>query len=167
MGNICRSPTAEGVFKRLVWQAGLADAIHIDSAGTHHYHVGQPPDSRAQQAAKARGYDLANLIGRQIEAADFEYFDYILAMDGDNLSNLRALCPPAQQHKLSLFLAFSAAYAGQEVPDPYYGGPLGFDRVLDQVEDACHGLLDHIRAVKLEMPGSDHKTMTPKPRLNP
>jgi len=146
MGNICRSPTAEGVFRALVDEAGLAHDVHIDSAGTHAYHVGASPDARAQSAARGRGYDLSCLIGRQVEAADFGEFDFILAMDAENLSNLKKRCPRDHAHKLSLFLAFSPAYAGQEVPDPYYGGAQGFDRVLDMVEDASRGLLGAIRA---------------------
>ena len=146
MGNICRSPTAEGVFRRMVDEAGLNHAIHIDSAGTHAYHVGAPPDARAERAAKGRGYDLSKLIGRQVSAQDFEAFDYILAMDADNLANLRQRCPPEHLHKVTLFLVHSQAYAGQEVPDPYYGGERGFDHVLDMVEDASRGLLRAIVA---------------------
>jgi len=144
MGNICRSPTAEGVFRRLVEEAGLGHAIHTDSAGTHAYHVGASPDRRAQAAARGRGYDLSCLIGRQVSDADFTAFDYILAMDADNLANLVQRCPPGHDHKLSLFLSFSERYRGQEVPDPYYGGPQGFDMVLNMVEDAARGLLADI-----------------------
>jgi protein-tyrosine phosphatase len=152
MGNICRSPTAEGVFRRLVEGAGLGHAVRIDSAGTHGYHVGAAPDKRAQAAARGRGYDLARLVGRQVSQRDFEEFDYILAMDRDNLANLEQLCPPEQSHKLMLFLSYSADYPGHEVPDPYYGGPQGFDRVLDMVEDAARGLLADISA-RLGRPG--------------
>jgi protein-tyrosine phosphatase len=146
MGNICRSPTAEGVFRRLVEAAGLGHAIRIDSAGTHAYHVGSPPDKRAQAAAHGRGYDLACLIGRQVSHRDFVEFDYILAMDRDNLANLERVCPPEQRQKLTLFLEYSADYPGHEVPDPYYGGPQGFDLVLDMVEDGARGLLADISA---------------------
>ena len=146
MGNICRSPTAEGVFRRLVEEAGLGHAIHIDSAGTHAYHVGAPPDKRAQAAARGRGYDLACLVGRQVSGRDFLMFDYILAMDRDNLANLERRCPPEHGHKLTLFLDYSSEYRGKEVPDPYYGGPQGFDLVLTMVEDAARGLLDDISA---------------------
>ena len=146
MGNICRSPTAEGVFRQLVEAAGLEKEIHIDSAGTHAYHVGASPDARATRTAKGRGYDLAGLVGRQVSDRDFEEFDYILAMDGDNLANLNSRCPPPQRHKLALFLSHSQAYADQEVPDPYYGGERGFDHVLDMVEDASRGLLRAIVA---------------------
>lgn len=144
MGNICRSPTAEGVFRRLVEEAGLAHAIRIDSAGTHAYHVGAPPDNRAQAAARGRGYDLACLVGRQVSGRDFVEFDYILAMDRDNLANLERRCPPDLGHKLGLFLDFSIDFRGREVPDPYYGGPQGFDLVLNMVENGARGLLADI-----------------------
>jgi protein-tyrosine phosphatase len=146
MGNICRSPTAEGVFRRLVAEAGLGHAVHIDSAGTHAYHVGASPDRRAQAAAQGRGYDLSCLIGRQVSDRDFTAFDYILAMDQDNLANLVQRCPPDHSHKLSLFLDFSERFRGHEVPDPYYGGPQGFDLVLNMVEDGALGLLADISA---------------------
>lgn len=145
MGNICRSPTAEGVFRQRLRDAGLEDAVRLDSAGTHSYHIGKSPDARASQAAARRGYDLSSLVGRQVEPGDFEAFDLILAMDQDNLANLKRLCPAGQEHKLRLFLSFSARFAGQEVPDPYYGGARGFDLVLDMVEDAATGLLAEIR----------------------
>ena len=144
MGNICRSPTAEGVFRDLVASAGLDAAIRIDSAGTHAYHVGAAPDQRAQAASRGRGYDLSCLIGRQVAAADFETFDYVLAMDSDNLGNLARICPDEHAGKLQLFLDYSARYRGQEVPDPYYGGDAGFARVLDMIEDGAQGLLAHI-----------------------
>lgn len=145
MGNICRSPTAEGVMRRRLRESGLDHVVHLDSAGTHAYHVGKAPDPRARQAAAGRGYDLSGLVGRQVGAGDFETFDLILAMDQDNMANLRRVCPPGLEHKLRLFLSFSARFTGQEVPDPYYGGPRGFDDVLDMVEDAVEGLLDEIR----------------------
>jgi protein-tyrosine phosphatase len=145
MGNICRSPTAEGVFRKIVKAADLNDAIVIDSAGTHAYHVGSSPDPRAQQAANGRGYDLSELVGRQVSDGDFERFDYILAMDRDNLDNLVSRCPNEYRHKVHLFSSYSVEYAGQEVPDPYYGGQRGFDRVLDMVEAAARGLLEDIR----------------------
>jgi protein-tyrosine phosphatase len=145
MGNICRSPTAEGVFRAMAVAAGVADSLGIDSAGTHDYHVGAAPDRRAQAAAEGRGYDLSGLRGRQVRRADFAEFDYVLAMDHDNLSHLERLCPREHRHKLSLFLAFSERYAQREVPDPYYGGGQGFELVLDMVEDASRGLLRHLR----------------------
>jgi protein-tyrosine phosphatase len=146
MGNICRSPTAEGVFRQTAEQSGLLDRLYIDSAGTHDYHVGRPPDSRAQTAASRRGYDLSSLRGRQVSPRDFDEFDYILAMDGDNLANLERICPREQRHKLHLFLEFSERFSGEEVPDPYYGGGRGFERVLDMVEDASHGLLARVKS---------------------
>lgn len=148
MGNICRSPTAEGVFRQRLRDAGLEHLVRLDSAGTHNYHIGRSPDPRASQAASRRGYDLSDLVGRQVGARDFQEFDLILAMDQDNLGNLRRVCPPDQTHKLRLFLSFSRRFAGQEVPDPYYGGPQGFDQVLDMVEDAAEGLLDEIRRLQ-------------------
>lgn len=146
MGNICRSPTAEGVFRKTVQEAGMSDHIEIDSSGTHAYHVGSAPDARARQAAAVRGYDLSDLVGRQVHETDFERFDYILAMDQENLENLHRRCPKVHRHKLALFLAYSTRYTGQEVPDPYYGGSQGFDLVLDMVEDAAIGLLADIRS---------------------
>lgn len=141
MGNICRSPTAEGVFRRLVRDAGLEREIFIDSAGTHAYHIGSAPDKRACAAAEKRGYDLSALRGRQVSLQDFYAFDYILAMDCDNLVNLQRICPPDRVCKLSLFMEFSPGFREREVPDPYYGGAQGFERVLDMVEDAARGLL--------------------------
>lgn len=144
MGNICRSPTAEGVFKHFVAQAGLEEHILSDSAGTHDYHVGEPPDPRTRRAAAQRGYDLAALRGRQVTRRDFDEFDYVLAMDETNLSLLERLCPPSHAHKLKLFLEFSGDPTLREVPDPYYGGAQGFEQVLDLVEQASRGLLEHL-----------------------
>lgn len=146
MGNICRSPTAEGVFNDIVIKAGLQDKIGIDSAGTHAYHIGDPPDPRAQKSAQARGIDISHLRARRAIEQDFDRFDYVLAMDMDNLSNLQVICPPQHQAKLSLFLEYASHADVTEVPDPYYGGPLGFERVLDMVEDAANGLLQSILA---------------------
>lgn len=144
LGNICRSPMAEGVFRDLVTRAGLAERIQIDSAGTHAYHVGEPPDPRAQEAARRRGIDISTLQGRQAVRRDFEVFDYILAMDRENHANLLAICPRGQEHKLRLFLEFAPDRPEQEVPDPYYGGAHGFERVLDMVEEAADQWLDRI-----------------------
>lgn len=146
MGNICRSPTAEGVVRRKAREMGLDTLVQIDSAGTHGYHAGEAPDGRAQEAARGRGYDLSSLRARQVAERDFAAFDYLLAMDRDNLAALKRRCPPQYQHKLHLFLAFSRSYPNLEVPDPYYGGRQGFDMVLDMVEDAAQGLLDQLRA---------------------
>ncbi len=144
MGNICRSPTAEGVFRHIVEQADLAQRIQIDSAGTHDYHIGEAPDRRSQAAAAERGYDLSHLRGRQVKHEDFLIFDYVLAMDEANLAELRRFCPPEHQCKLELFLKFGRKCVEHEVPDPYYGGAQGFERVLDLVEDAASGLLEEI-----------------------
>jgi len=148
MGNICRSPTAEGVFRAQVEAAGLAKQIHIDSAGTHDYHVGANPDGRAQTAAAKRGYDLSRLRGRQVGQDDFVAYDYILAMDMDNLTRMQAQCPAKYAHKIGLFMEYSKNFLEREVPDPYYGGGAGFEKVLDMVEDAGRGLLTHLKREK-------------------
>ncbi|MFN4148382.1 MAG: low molecular weight protein-tyrosine-phosphatase [Rhodocyclaceae bacterium] len=148
MGNICRSPTAEGVARELARRRGLHDRFEFDSAGTHGYHVGQPPDRRAQEAAKKRGYDLSGLRARQVDEFDFVRFDRILAMDRDNLALLRELCPVEHHGKLGLFLEFAPHLEFDEVPDPYYGGPEGFDIVLDLVEAASEGLLSRLAPQK-------------------
>jgi protein-tyrosine phosphatase len=145
MGNICRSPTAQGVFRRMVEQAGLTERIEIDSAGTHAYHIGEPPDARATQAARMRGIDLGDLRARRARVEDFHAFDYLLAMDHDNFRDLSELCPPGLSNRLRMFMDFAPQAPVREVPDPYYGGPSGFDRVLDLVEAASAGLLEDIR----------------------
>lgn len=145
MGNICRSPTAEAVFRKLVASSGLEHQIRIDSAGTHAYHIGLPPDSRAISAGAGRGYDLSGLRARQIVVGDFSEFDYVLAMDADNLSLLREIAPLPLREKPQLLLYYSTHYSGAEVPDPYYGGSRGFELVLDMSEDGAKGLLEHIR----------------------
>lgn len=136
---------AEGTFRHHVRLAGLAEQIVCDSAGTHDYHVGEPPDPRAQRAASRRGYDLSALRGRQVSRGDFGEFDYLLAMDETNLRALERLCPSQHAHKLKLFMEFSTGPALREVPDPYYGEEQGFERVLDMVEQAAQGLLQHLR----------------------
>lgn len=141
MGNICRSPTAEGVFRHLVEQQGLQDHVFVDSAGTHAYHAGEPSDRRAIAAAERRGYSLAGIRARRLEDEDFEKFDYLIAMDIQNLEVLRQRAGEEHSSKLSLFLDFSSA-AESEVPDPYYGGNAGFEKVLDLVEEASRGLLE-------------------------
>ncbi len=141
MGNICRSPTAEGVFRHFVNEAGLNEQIRIDSAGTHAYHTGEPPDRRARAAAERRGMSLEGIHARRVAAPDFEQFDHILAMDEDNLARLRSEAPEEHAHKVRLFLEFSSG-SEVEVPDPYYGGTAGFERVLDLVEEASRGLLE-------------------------
>lgn len=141
MGNICRSPTAEGVFRYHAEKAGVADRLRIDSAGTHAYHTGEPPDRRARAAAERRGMSLDGIFARRVSAEDFERFDFIIAMDEDNLSHLRDEAPVEHHSKLRLFLEFGAL-SEREVPDPYYGGSAGFERVLDLVEEASRGLLE-------------------------
>lgn len=141
MGNICRSPTAEGVFRHHAGEAGLSDRVFIDSAGTHAYHVGEPPDRRAVAAAERRGVSLRDLRARRVTDADFDRFDYIIAMDEDNAARLREQGAAEHHSKVRLFLEFSSC-GEQEVPDPYYGGAAGFERVLDLVEDASRGLLE-------------------------
>ena len=144
MGNICRSPTAEGYFQHVVKQAGLADKIHTDSAGTHAYHIGSPPDNRAQAAASKRGIDLSSLRGRKVETVDFEKFDYVIAMDDSNFSDLQMVAD-GDANNLFMFLEFAEQFSEKEVPDPYYGGDQGFEHVLDLIEDASNGLLKNIR----------------------
>ena len=145
MGNICRSPTAEAVFRQAVVNAKLEHAIECDSAGTHAYHVGEPPDQRAQQAALRRGYDMSDLRAREVDVKDFGRFDHVVAMDRQNLALLTELCPPEYAHKLTLYCDFHPDYAGREVPDPYYGGPRGFDTVLDLTESVSASLLARLR----------------------
>ena len=145
LGNICRSPTAEGVFRALVEREKLSHAIEIDSAGTADYHVGHPPDPRACAAARKRGIDLSPLRGRQAGADDFRRFDYVLAMDRQNRAHLARLCPPGTEDRLKLFMEFGSRPRIKDVPDPFYGGSEGFETVLDLIEDASKGLLVHIR----------------------
>ncbi len=144
MGNICRSPTAHGVFRHLVRAAGYATQIEIDSAGTHAYHLNEPPDERAQETALARGVDISDLRARRAAAEDFAYYDYILAMDQDNYHSLSRVCPQGMERKLLLLMDFAPQLKRREVPDPYYGGQRGFDQVFDMVEAAAQGLLDHL-----------------------
>ncbi|MFZ5610199.1 MAG: low molecular weight protein-tyrosine-phosphatase [Pseudomonadota bacterium] len=148
LGNICRSPAAEGVFSRMADAAGLQARLRIDSAGTGAWHVGQAPDARMIAAARARGIDLRALRARQVRVQDFHDFDYLLAMDRDNLRRLHALAPAGLEGKARLFLSFAAAPAVHEVPDPYYGGPQGFEEVLDLIDAAARGLLAHLRATQ-------------------
>ena len=145
MGNICRSPTAEGVFRHVVSEAGLDDRFHIDSAGTHAYHVGEPPDRRAQAAAEQRGYSLADIRARRVAADDFTRFDYVIAMDRDNERLLIEQAEEAHRERITLFLPFAEASV-DEVPDPYYGGAAGFERVLDLVEEASNAMLEMLRS---------------------
>lgn len=145
MGNICRSPTAEGVFNTFIASRNLAHAFDVDSAGTHAYHVGDAPDLRAQKAARDRGVELRHIRARKVKSADFEAFDYILAMDEENYAILTEACPVDHKHKIRLFLEYAPHLQQNEVPDPYYGGAYGFERVLDLVEAASAGFVDTLQ----------------------
>ena len=146
MGNICRSPTAQGVFEQLIAAEGLAHAIAADSAGTTAYHMGLPPDARAAAAAAKRGIDLTGYRARQVETADFFNFDLVLAMDRDNFDAMGRIVPPERKPRLRMFLEFAPALGFDDVPDPYYGGTDGFERVLDMIEAGSRGVLTHIRS---------------------
>lgn len=145
MGNICRSPMAEGVFRHLIRQAGLDDVVKVESAGTHAFHVGEAPDKRAASTVAKRGYDISDLRARRVEDVDFERFDLILAMDWDNLSLLQQQAPKKAHHKLQLLMRFATEHESATIPDPYYGAQQGFEQALDFIEDACAGLLDVAR----------------------
>ncbi len=145
MGNICRSPTAHGVFRDRIQRAGLAQRVHVDSAGTHNYHPGDPPDRRSQRAAAMRGYDLSDLRARAVVDEDFERYQLLLAMDWDNLSLAEERCPADHRRKLRRLTEFCRRHDATVVPDPYYGGEAGFTQVLDLIEDACDGLLAHVQ----------------------
>lgn len=149
MGNVCRSPTAEAVFRRQAELAGLARVIQCASAGTHDFHVGAAPDGRARAVASERGYDLSRLRGRHVSDEDFVRYDMILAMDSQNMSLLRKRCPGDHADKLRMLMEFARRHAVLEVPDPYYGNARGFELVLDMIEDACGSLLAHIRDERL------------------
>lgn len=151
MGNICRSPTAEGVFRKLHDELAPELALHIDSAGTHAYHLGDAPDPRSQAAALQRGIDIGNHRGRQVQAQDFHTFDYVLAMDETNLAGLERLRPRESKAVLKLLLDYAEGLASREVPDPYYGGRRGFDEVLDLVEQGGRGLISEL--LRLHGPG--------------
>lgn len=143
-GNICRSPTAEGVARHLIETAGMAGVVEVDSAGTHGFHVGEAPDPRAQKAAAQKGYDLSTLRARKLEALDFERFDLLLAMDRGHLQAMLRLCPQDHRSKVELFMRYAPGGSYEEVPDPYYGGPTGFDAVLQMCEQGVRGLLGAI-----------------------
>lgn len=144
MGNICRSPTAEGVFRNLHAELAPQLELHIDSAGTHAYHIGEPPDSRSQAAAQARGVDISRHRGRQVMVDDFHVFDYVLAMDSANLQRLQTMRPRDARAKLKLLLEYAPETKHKDVPDPYYGGARGFEEVLDLVEAGGRGLMAEI-----------------------
>lgn len=145
LGNICRSPSAEAVLRAIAEREAPELGIEVDSAGTAGYHIGEAPDERSQEAARRRGYDMAPLRARIVEPEDFERFDLILAMDESNFTVLRRRAPAAYRERVRLFLEFAPDAEVTEVPDPYYGGPLGFERVLDLVESAARGLIEHLR----------------------
>lgn len=149
MGNICRSPTAEGVFTQLVKSKKLDHLFSIDSAGTHAYHIGDAPDLRSQSAARQRGIEIKHLRARKFIMGDFEDFDYILVMDDDNHAIVNLACPDQYRHKIAHLLEFAPQLKTREVPDPYYGGAQGFERVLDMIELASEGFLQHLLAQKV------------------
>jgi protein-tyrosine phosphatase len=140
MGNICRSPTAEAVLRHKLRERGLEGLVEVDSAGTHDWHAGCPPDERAQEHARLRGYDLSALRARPVDSSDFERFDLLLAMDDDNFDHLRAICPPPYRDRIGRLMTYAKRHRRRVVPDPYGGGPDRFESVLDMVEDACDGL---------------------------
>ena len=146
MGNICRSPTAEGVFAKLIEEKKVAHQFHLDSAGTHAYHIGEQPDLRSQKAAAERNIKLSHLRARKVIMGDFEDFDFILAMDDDNYATLINACPAQHKHKVQYFLDYAPELKQREVPDPYYGGEYGFERVLDMVEAASEGFLTAVQS---------------------
>ena len=145
MGNICRSPTAEVVLRQYIKRNRLGDKVEVDSAGTHGYHVGEPPDQRTQRAAAVRGYNLSQLRARKVAPQDIEYFDLILAMDKANLDNLRRIAPEEAKERIKLFMDYAHNFDDEEVPDPYYGGADGFERVYDICLAGCQGLLEEIQ----------------------
>jgi protein-tyrosine phosphatase len=149
-GNICRSPTAEAIFRQRVAEAGLESRVTVDSAGTHNYHVGELPDRRAQLAAKRRGYDLSRQRARQMTPEDCQRYDYLIVMDSDNHQIVQAFCPEAGRRKLHRLLEFAPDIDEIDVPDPYYGGEAGFERVLDMIEAAADGLLRAIERERFE-----------------
>jgi len=150
MGNICRSPTAEGVFRKVLAERAPDLDVELDSAGTHGYHDGAPPDPRACRAAERRGIDLKPLRARRVTAQDFEQFELVLAMDEQNREFLLEMCPAEYRHRVKLLLEFAPHLERREVPDPYYGGSTGFEHVLDLVEEAAAGLLEHLRSTPPE-----------------
>jgi len=146
LGNICRSPTAEAMLRKKVHEAGLDERVEVDSAGTADYHVDSPPDRRAIAHGERRGLRMQHLRGRQVERSDFERFDHILAMDEDNLANLKRIRPAGSRAKVALLMSFAPEAGSREVPDPYDGGAEGFERVLDLAEAAADGFVAAVRA---------------------
>lgn len=153
MGNICRSPMAQGVFEKLLSQHGLSDQVLVESAGTHAYHLGKMPDERAIRAARERGIDIAHLRARQVEPGDFEEYDLVVVMDEQNYDTLLFTSARRHQHKLKFLLDYAPHLKTRNLPDPYYGTDIGFDRVMDMIEDACEGLLHHLQEqMRRQMP---------------
>ena len=148
LGNICRSPTAEAVLRKLADTEAPGLGIQVDSAGTSNYHPGAAPDARSQAVARRRGYDLSPLRARQVRASDFSEFDLVLAMDRNNLQDLVDIAPPQARGRIMLFMQFASGSPVLEVPDPYEGGPEGFERVLDMIEAASRGLLRQLSSQK-------------------
>ena len=144
MGNICRSPTAHGVFRQYIKESGLSHQVTVDSAGTHSFCIGDAPDTRSQIHALKRGYDLSDLVARQLEDRDFDHYDLLLVMDWENFALTEQRCPTNKKHKIRRLTEFCKVNQVSVVPDPYYKGSEGFEEVLDLVEDACDGLLDHV-----------------------
>jgi len=149
-GNICRSPSAEGVFRHLADEAGLSAMVQVDSAGTHDFHAGEAPDARALAVTRKRGYDISHCVSRQVRQEDFHEFDLILAMDWENLSALQQRCPKPYHYKLMLLMRFANEFEEATIPDPYYGGAEGFTKMLDYIEDACQGVLELVRKRALQ-----------------
>ena len=144
MGNICRSPTAEAIFRKLASENGLSDHLEIDSAGTHGFHAGRPPDARSIEHAARRGFDLKALRAREVVPADFERFDHVIAMDEENVRHLQAFCPDHHSKKITLLLDYARDSKYREVPDPYQGKAKDFELALDLIEQGCRGLVDHL-----------------------
>ncbi len=161
MGNICRSPTAEGVFRRLLAERAPELDVQVDSAGTHAYHIGHPPDVRAQRAAALRGVDLSTQRARRVSERDFEHFELVLAMDELNRTTLLEMCPVQYRDRVRLLLEFAPLAGRLEVPDPYYGASNGFEHVLDLVEEAAVGLLEHLRNTQPPAPAPDSPSAAP------
>ncbi len=146
--NICRSPMAEGVLRKMLADAGISERIEIDSVGTHDYHIGEPPFSMASETARRRGYDITHLVARRIRPHDLDHFDIILGMDKGNIKNLKTVAPTRCKQKIELLLEYGETFHGKDVPDPYGGKPKDFERALDMIEDGCKGLVEFLRKVK-------------------
>lgn len=155
--NICRSPTAEGVFQKMLAASNMAGKVEIDSAGTHRYHIGEPPDERATEHANARGYDLSTIRAREISPRDFEEFDFVLAMDAANIRHLKAMCPSRLSEKVELLLDYGSNDSEHNVPDPYSGKARDFEKALDLIEDGCRGLLRYLEDMDRMRAAATHR----------